>query len=192
MELDKLKNSWEKISEIDAKPCDEQILNLLKSSNKNIWHGIIKYEKIGFIIALIVSPLCYLPILIFEEEFLYLSFMTLFFMTVMAIWQLLKWMYLRKIDIINSDILSTSKYVNKYRDFCIYEWIVIAIWLIIFYIIFFMTPPSNFSINRYFLMGGLLLGIVPLAFIFARVRYEITIGKIKRNLKEIKAFETEE
>ena len=191
MELDKLKDTWEKVSEIDTKPSDEQILKLLKSS-KNIWSRIIIKEKIGFIIAFIFCPLCYLLTSVLKNEFRYIFFMIFVYMAVMTIWQLFKWRYLKKLDIINSDILSISKYINKYRNFCIYEWIMIIIWLIMFNSVLFMPTPSNFSMNRYALIAGSLLSIAVFAFLFARVRYDITIGKIKRNLKEIKAFEKEE
>ena len=186
MEPDKLKNAWE--SEIDSKPSDEQILNLLKSSNKSIWSGIVKHEKIGFIIALIFCPLfCWL----FHEDDK-MPLMLIAYFVVFPIWQLFKWMYLKKIDMINSDILSISKYVNKYRDFCIYEGVMVIIWIILLFVLLVMTPPSNFTIFKYFLSGVILLVVGVLTFFATRFRYRNTIGKIKRNLEEMKSFEKEE
>jgi hypothetical protein len=191
MELDKIKNTWEKVSEIDAKPSDEQILNLLKSSNKSIWSGIVIKEKIGFIIGLIFCIFFCLLIPEFGGDFH--GFLELFvYVVLMTIWQLFKWRYIKKIDIMNSDILSISKYVNKYRDFCIYEAVMVIIWIILLFVLLIMTPPSNFTIFKYFLVGVIFLALGVLTFFTTRYRYKTTIGKIKRNLEEMRAFENEE
>jgi len=190
MELDKLKNTWEKVSEIDAKPSDEQILNLLKSS-KNIWSRIIIKEKIGFIIGLILC--IFFCLLIPELGGDFRGFFEIFVcVVVMTIWQLFKWRYIKKIDIMNSDILSISKYVNKYRDFCIFEGVMVIFWLILLFVLLIMNPPSNFTIFKYLMIGGFFLVAGVLAFFTTRFRYRNTIGIIKRNLEEMKSFEKEE
>ena len=188
MELDKLKNTWEKVSEIDTKPSDEQILNLLKSSNKSIWSGIVKEEKYGFIIGLLF---CILYLFLLEERAnaFYSYLLIVVFLTVFPIWQLFKWMYLKKIDMINSDILSISKYLNKYRDFYIFEGVMIIIFTILFFVVFSIETSPDFAI---FKVGGLFIVIGVLAFFTTRYRYKTTIGKIKRNLEEMRAFENEE
>jgi len=189
MELDKLKNTWEKVSEIDAKPSDEQILNLLKSSNKSIWRGIVKREKIGFILAFIFSILYCLLFL----EGVKVPLMLIAYFIVWPIWQLFKWMYLRKIDVINSDILSISKYANKYRDFYIYEGIITVIWFILLIVILPLKASSDFTIlSKYLMIVGFFIVMVVLAYYSSKYRYKTTIGKIKRNLEEMKAFEKEE
>ena len=188
MELDKLKDTWEKVSEIDAKPSDEQILNLLKTSNKSIWNGIVIKEKIGFIIGLIF---CILYLLILEkiDDRFYSYLICVAFFIVIPIWQLFKWMYLKKIDMINSDILSISKYLNKYRDYNIFEGVMIIIFTILFFVVFSIETSRYFSI---FKVGGFFLALGFLAFFTTRYRYKTTIGKIKRNLEEMKSFEKEE
>ena len=190
MELDKLKNTWEKVSEIDAKPNDEQILKLLKSSNKSIWNGIVKREKISFILATIFSILfCWL----LQEGGNKVSLILITYFVVLPIWQLFKWVYFRKIDVMNSDILSILKYANKYRNFCIYEWVIMIIWIILLLVLLPMKSSSDFSILlKYLMIGGFILVTGALAIFTTRYRYQTTIGKIKRNLEEMKAFEKEE
>ena len=126
-----------------------------------------------------------------RENAFYSYLIVIVFFAVIPIWQLFKWMYLKKIDMINSDILSISKYLNKYRDFYIYEGVMIIILTILFFVVFSLEKTS-FDFTKYLLPVGFFIVIGVLAFFTTRYRYKNTIGKIKRNLEEIKAFEKEE
>ena len=196
MELDKLKKTWEKVSEIDSKPSDEQILNLLKSSNKSILNRIISIETIAFraafilpVLSLFVSLFYYFLIPKTGVKAFYTFYMFLVFSGALLIWTSYKLKYLKKIDIMNSDILSISKYLNKYRDFYIFEGVMIIFLTILFFVVFSIETSPDFAI---FKVGGLFIVIGVLAFYTTRYRYKTTIGKIKRNLEEMRAFENEE
>ena len=199
MELDKLKKTWEKVYEIDSKPSDEQILNLLKSSNKSILNRIISIETIAFraafilpVLSLFVSLFYYFLIPKTGVKAFYTFYMFLVFSGALLIWTSYKLKYLKKIDIMNSDILSISKFINKYRYFSIYESVVSLIWGIMFVFILLNIVSTVNSIFEYLLFGGLAFVLVVLGFLFARLISKDTIGVIKRNLEEMRAFEKEE
>ena len=199
MELDKLKNTWGKVSEIDTKPSDEQIIRLIKTSNQSIIRRIVSAEKIAFrailvipFISLIVSILAYLLTPETGIKAFYIFFMIVILSTASSIWMSIKLKYLNKIDIINSDILLISKFVNKYRKFSIYESVISLIWFILFLFVLLSVVYSDDGLFEYLLFGGCALVLVLLAFFYIRNSYKDTIGVIKRNLEEMRAFEKEE
>jgi len=197
MELDKLKNTWSKASEVDTKPSDEQILNLLKTSNKSILSKTISMEafalKSAFIlttIPLFVSALIYILFPHMVEAVIYIFSMIVMFLAALIVWTSIKLSYLKKIDIVNSGILSISKYINKYKSICIYESVISSICFILFLYIL-LTVIYDSTLFEYLLFGGLSFVLSALAFLYARHKYKGTIGAIERNLEEIRVFERE-
>jgi len=199
MELEKLKNTWEKVSEIDARPNDKQILNLLKTSNKNYLDKIIRIEtnslRAFFILPFLFVAVNFLTYLFFPQLLINYLFMVLFIFVsfaAMAIWQSYKLKYLKKIDITNSSIISVSRFINKYRKNMIYETVTSLIWFTLFvYILLTVIYPDN-ALFEYLLFGGTALILVVFSFFLTKIIYKNTIEVIERNLEEMKAFERED
>lgn len=184
MDLDKLKNTWQK-AEIKLTMNENQIQQILNNKGKSAFNKLIRYEKIGFIVSflLIIASigliiLSQIALKIKDDYFpLFFCVSTIF----ISIWQGYKYKFLNKIDTLKMDILQVSQNINTYKKYIAGEWIVAIIWTIAMFLIFFINKLPNISLLCFIMI---ILAISAYAILITFIIYKLTISRYLINIEE--------
>lgn len=184
MDLDKLKNTWQK-AEIKLTMNENQIQQILNNKGKSAFNKLIRYEKIGFIVSFLLI-IASIGIIILSQIALKIKddYFPLFFCVstiLISIWQGYKYKFLNKIDTLKMDILQVSQNINTYKKYIAGEWIVAIIWTIAMFLIFFINKLPNISL-LYFIM--IILAISAYAILITFIIYKLTISRYLINIEE--------
>ena len=202
MELDEIKNLWEKVNKLSEKTSitKEKILKMLQSSYKGSMKSLLNFELLGTIITL---PCAFLLIVVYQ---LFYKASTLGMIAIYALsfafvigffWQLYKYNYLKKIDIAKMNILQISEKMLKYRKYIVYEAIIaVAIFIVILIPLMYSVYTTNFGKEIYMPLISyyaiiFILGILLMLYLYKKMYFN-NIKKIQESLAEIEDFQTEE
>jgi len=198
MELDSLKKSWQ---EANIKPAmdEDKIQHMINNQGHSAFNSLLKYEKLGIIIAIICLPLS----LIFRDIALIILYLVS--VPIMVTWQIYKYKYLKKIDLTSMNILDVSKRIIKYKKYLSIEFFVAMVWGMIFCLLFvFRTVVIDLANAKHiaveqvetstiilFLIGIFLI-LTIFAGIFFKFLYLNNIKRIQKAIKEVQEFEQED
>ena len=202
MELDEIKNLWEKVNKLSEKTSitKEKILKMLQSSYKGAMKSLLNFELLGVIMML---PCAFLLIVVYK---LFYKESTLGMIAIYAFsiafvigffWQLYKYNYLKKIDIAKMNILQISEKMLKYRKYIVYEAIIaVAIFIVILIPLMYSVYTTNFGKEIYMPLISyyaiiFILGILLMLYLYKKMYFN-NIKKIQESLAEIEDFQTEE
>lgn len=193
MDLDKLKESWQK-AEIHPNISDDRIQSILENRNRGNFNFLIKTEKHFLILDIVVMLLgCLFGFVNYIFILLYVGLLL-----PACFWQLYKIRFLKKTDMLSMGIVEISIRINKYRRFIIWEIIasipVGLLFMLTFAIV--VTHPKDYTfhslIPAFMLIAVTVVMTVAICIPIYLNMYMRTIKRIQQSIKEVEEFEKEE
>ncbi len=197
MELDTLKNAWQKVEPATTMN-NEQIKSMLQSSNNGALQRLLNWERIGIRLLIgclfMFSVVFVLQIVLLSKNenstsmlYIYVAYMV--FALLSLPWQCYKVGFLKKIDVVNMSMVSLSKAIASYRRFIAYEMVIGLLFFSMFIpaTLYYMLGTEE-PIYVYVFFGVFFLGLLVGALLLYKHIYGSRIKQIRRNLKEAKEF----
>ncbi len=202
MELDEMKNLWEKTNKIAEKTkiSEGKIIEMLRKSYKGAMNSLLSLEILGLIIILPCATIIYCMFsfwnlnAIYGVEVLKWTFIAL--CIIGFFWQGYKYKFLKGIKIAEMNILEVSQKVLRYRKYIINEAIAGTIFFIIFMIpLMYFVYTFRFGNEIIFPLiiyyaTIFALGVLMILFLYKKLYFN-NIKKIQESLAEIEEFQKE-
>ncbi len=208
MELDELKQSWNKLNqqlEKDTVADESQIANLINKYKANANKSLKRLTgwqrlsiSIGFVGLFVLLIVCLLPSVfhIGEEYQSKINILIIFFAVSLIIgisWDYQNYVSIKNIHIDIMPVAEVSKRMSAFRRWMKYEVIAISIWIILFNIL-------NYWVMDYYLESAatqillisffILCDAVIIYFLYKKIAYK-HLNKIKKNIEDLEDICTE-
>lgn len=195
MDLDNIKKSWQE-AQVRLTIDEDKIQKMLDNKGKGAFSALLKFDRLGFWLLI---PCLLLGII----GIFCIHLLPGIFYSILVIgglfWQRYKIQYLKGFDLSEMGILEVSKCITKYKKFIIYEILIGAIAIVVFFIFYtyFGLPEMFPKLNEIedsgkFLLIMLITGIIATAifsYLLYRYMYLNNIKRIEKSIKEIEEFE---
>lgn len=194
MDLDSLKKEWNNSQPTLPSISDDKLLAIFKNKALTALNKLLLFEVFGFVMLLLVGVYYGSGSMskLFSEA-IYARYLFLFFCFIGLFWQIYKIYVVRKVDIRNNDLLTSSRYILKYKQCLRIELLISLVFLavfmtLLFYPVMHKLPDSRLPLLYLLLIAwGVFVGVTT-TLVYNRF-YKRQIGKIETSLEEIKEFE---
>jgi hypothetical protein len=189
MDLDNIKKTWQQ-AELNPAIGEDKIQKMLDNKGQTAFGKLLSFEKLGLILAILCIPLS----LVFKEPAICIFYLCS--MVLALFWQLYKYRFLKRIDPMNMGVLDISHSMTTYRKYLRAEFIVGAVWVIVFALICYFLVFYKADMARYGACSGMsvvfiaIIVVLPLicAWMSYKYLYLSNIKKLEEAIKEVEEF----
>ncbi len=191
MDLDNLKKVWNENQISLPSVSDDKLLSMLKGKGKTALYKLYIWELIS---AIIFLPLAVLPFIESKfSAFLQYSKFCEYLFTAFCIfgffWQLYKIMILKRVDLKNNTIITSSKYICRYKLCINIEVFISLTFILVFMAALLYSIQDMFPKEMYILMFVWIVLMIILMWYIYKKFYRKQIRLIEQSILEIQYFE---
>lgn len=195
MDLDSLKKVWNETQIELPSVSDDKILSILKSKGKTALSKLFIWELVGIIVllSLIIIPLINKKVLdIFDHSKASMLFIGVF-IALSCVWQAYKILILKRANLANNSILTSSKYICRYKLCINIEVFISVIFISVFITLFFYPLLESISESKRYLLYAIIatwiIVTILLLYVVYKKFYQKQIQQIEDSIREIQEFE---
>ena len=200
IELDNIKALWQKTNDSASFLNTDEIKAMLRNEGKGALDKLIKWERVCFWLVpvgiLVFWGTLYMQSLLehgFTKGLLWLGIIFSLYAIYSFVSCYYKYKFLKKIDMVNTDIITVSRFITKYKKFVILEYIAGFCWAVPFLFAMVLTIiGTKADIMLYVGLGVYSLVLLVIAFYIVKRYYFKHITTIQQSIKEIREFEQDE
>lgn len=208
MELDELKQSWNKLNqqlEKDTIADENEITNLVSKYKANTDKSLKRLTgwqrlsiSLGFVGLFILLIVCLLPSVfhIGETYQSKVNALIIFFAISLIIgicWDYQNYVSIKSIRVDSMPVAEVSKRMLKFRQWMKYEVIAISIWIILFNVVNYWVMDyylESANTQALLILFFLTCDVVIIYFLYKKIAYK-HLNKIKKNIEDLKDICTE-
>lgn len=191
MDLDNLKKAWNENQIGLPSVSDDKLLAMLKGKGKTALYKLYIWELIS---AIVFLPLAILPFLhskftIFLQYSKICQYLFTAFCIFAFFWQIYKIIILKRVDLKNNSIVTSAKYICRYKLCINIEVFISLTFLLIFMTFFLYSIHDIFPKEMYILMFVWVVMMMVLMWYIYKKFYQKQIKMIEQSILEIQYFE---
>ena len=191
MDLDNLKKVWNENQTSLPSVSDDKLLSMLKGKGKTALYKLYIWELIS---AIIFLPLAVFPFIeskfsAFLQYSKFCEYLFCIFCVFGFFWQLYKIMILKRVDLKNNTIITSSKYICRYKLCINIEVFISLTFILVFMAILLYSIQDIFPKEMYIIMFVWIVLMVILMWYIYKKFYRKQIKLIEQSIIEIQYFE---
>ena len=196
MDLDSIKDIWTK-TDLTVRVEEGRFEKILSGKVRNALDRLMIFEKTSMYIAIVLTCMPWLHNYLFSiaQYSLFSKIWFTGFCIIFFFWEIVKIKLLKKIDIEKTDILSSLKYITRYKKYIQYELLIAITWFFIFifsfvYPLLVFIPDDKYATFFSLVAISIIVSIIAVVLLY-RIIYIRNIRKIEDSISEINDFEKE-